>query len=225
MYLRMLIWKDFRQQAGFLTGALTILAVPYVIAVGAHLTNHFGEHRIEEWYRFYQAASIADLMLSAVLVAFFAGNAIAGERSDGSAAFFAPLPVAKTRSTASKLAVSMSLAIATLALCEAIWWCFWLSGDDPSYAPRRMEAFVFFATCLTMFGVAWGVSSFVRSAAYAAAAGVCVPVCLGVTLAILAEQAGETGSQAGALYCVLASAVGLVSLASGTVYYLRRIEP
>jgi len=238
MHLKMLLWKDFRQQRGFLAGAIISLLIPYVIALGAHLTYRLraledvgsavvitGGQAVSAWYRFYEAASLVDVFLSGLLIAFFAGNAIAGERADRSAEFFAYQPLSKRSVLLSKFLVSAGLSAAVLGVCVVGMWAYpWVSGG-PIKLPSAEENATFFATCLAMFGVAWGVSSFVRSASYAAAAGVCVPICLGVMLALIFEGASGGESSTGASYSVVAGVVGLASFASGTVYYVRRVEP
>jgi len=221
MHLKMLMWKDFRQQTGFLIGAIIVLLIPHLIAAGTHVQNHFGDHRVENWYVFYEAACIADVLLAALLIAFFAGNAIAGERSDGSADFFAYLPVPKRTSTLSKLLVAVALSSAILALCVAISSMFSREGRSP----RPTEVKVFFATLIAMFGVAWGVSSFVRSAAYAAASGICVPIALGIMLALISADTPEGKVAASASYSVVATVLGIAVLTAGTIYYVKRVEP
>jgi len=222
MHLKTLLWKDFRHQTGFLVGAIVVLLIPYVIALGAYIANYFSDQRVAEGLRFYEGASIADVMLASLLVAFFAGNAIAGERSDGSAEFFSYLPISKRASALSKLIVSLGLVVIILTFCIAVPFMFWTSGSASADRPNASEARVFLATCAAMFGVAWCASSFVRSATYAAATGLCVPIALGVTLALISDAGFPS---AGELYWVLASVLGVAGVIAGTTYYIQRVEP
>jgi len=224
MHLKMLMWKDFRQQARFLVASLLLLLVPYVIAAIIFTVTRGGEQNAVSWFDYIRAASMADISIGVVLFGFFPANAIAGERATGSAEFFVPLPIRPVDAVLSKALVSLALSIAVLGTCVGFTYLSFSAGPrEPG--PSGEESYIFFVTLVAMFGVAWLVSSFASSATYAAAAGFCVPICFGVTIGLLFENLGVPGSQLGSIYAGSCLVLGLGGFAGGTWYYVRRVEP
>ena len=132
MHLKSLLWKDFRQQRGFLIAAAIALLIPYVIASGCSLTRSATESAVGESgeiveapAQFFRAAAMTDICLAVILIPFFAGNAIAGERGDRSAEFFAYLPITKRESLASKLIVAVALVVTGCTSTGAGRACRW----------------------------------------------------------------------------------------------------
>lgn len=224
MQLKMLIWKDFRQQARFLVASGFLLLVPYLITAIVFAVVQSGEQPHVRWIDFLRGASLASLMISIVLFGFFPANAIAGERADRSAEFFAYLPIRRADAVLSKAAVALALSTAVLGTCVGLAYLSMAVGrNEPG--PSGKEGYLFFATLVAMFGIAWFVSSFASSATYAAAAGISVPICFAVTFGLLLENLGIPGSRVGNIYAVSCFVLGLGSFAGGTLYYLRRVEP
>lgn len=224
-HLRALMWKDFHHQGGFLVATAVVLVIPFVIALVALIVNQLGPHAVAEWIRYFYVASVADCALAVVLVAFFAGNAVAGERSDRSAEFTAYLPIGRKASVASKALVALGISAALLGIFMIL--VFVTTGVDPG-GPRPVaarELSVLMATSGMIFGLAWLVSSFTRSATYAAASGLATPVCIGVTLGLLSEVEAMRSVDLGLVYLVLCPVIGLGGLIAGAVYYVRRVEP
>lgn len=228
-HIRALLWKDFRQQRGFLIAAAVLLVIPYLVASAALIINQLlGKDPVDEWIRFYYAAGVADFGLASVLVAFFSGNAIAGERADRSSEFIAYLPVERRTSVLSKALVALGISVSLLGMCIAILYILAVVYADYPGPPERQAMYMLLGICALMFGVAWLVSSFARSGTYAAACGVCVAVGVGIVLALLAQT--ETVRQSAPREYLFNSALGLLvaigvcGFIAGTVCYLRRVE-
>jgi len=227
MYLRTLIWKDFRHQQRFLIAAGVFLLVPHLIAAAALIVNQLGPHAVQqwEWTRFFWASTMADLGIAALLTAFFAGNAIAGECADRSAEFMAYLPIPRAEAVASKAIVATGVSGGLLALCAGVAFAVEELGHSREPPPEMSEVVEFIGTVVVTFGTAWLASSFTQSAAYAAATGVVIPVCLGITLGILSETEAMADVTMGTVYFVICLLIGCGSFVAGIVYDLRRAEP
>ncbi len=227
MYLRALVWKDFRNQQRFLIAAGVFLLMPHLIAAAALLVNQLGKHPVhdDELAVFFWAACLADLGIVALLSPFMAGNAIAGERADRSAEFTAYLPIPRKDAITSKIIVTLGVCIGMLAVCAGV--ALFVQGILPVHAnaPEPLpELRPYVATIVLGFGVAWLASSMVRSAAYAAAAGIVLPISIGVTLSVLGEMESLRTADMLTAYVVACWVIGPASFIAGIVYYLRRIE-
>ena len=122
MYLKTLMWKDFRNHQRFLIAAAVFLLLPHLVAVAATIVNQLGPHAVPEWewVQFFWGASLADLGIAALLTAFIAGNAIAGERADRSAEFTAYLPIHRKDAITSKAIVALGISVGLIAVCAGI---------------------------------------------------------------------------------------------------------
>lgn len=219
MMLKALLWKDFRQHSKFLVACGALLLIPYVIAVVALIANQMSRFPAEEWIRFFSAASLANAFLAIVLVAFIAGNAIAGERADRSAEFTAYLPIDRRTAVLSKLITSLGTCVVLLAAMSVIAWLL----APPDMWPN--ETGLFLSTAIPLFGVAWFFSSLLRTPAMAAAIGIAFPACLGLTCLFFSLLESMQKTDMGTVFMVVSIAVGLSCFAAGVVHYLRRVEP
>lgn len=228
MYLKTLLWKDFRNQRRFLIAAGVFLLLPHVIAGAALIVTHVGKllARGDEWILFFYAATMADLGIAALLTAFIAGNAIAGERGDRSAEFIAYLPIPRKDAITSKAIVALGISVVLLVACAGL--TLFTESLCPPHLRRQEplpEVAAFIVSAALGFGGAWLASSFSRSAAYAAAVGIAFPVCIGIALGILSELEVMAHVHMGSVYFVLCLLIGPISFVAGIVYYLRRVEP
>ena len=223
--LKTLLWKDFRQHGKFLVACGVLFLVPYVIAVFTLIANQMSEYPAKEWISFFHAASVANAMLAAVLIAFIAGNAIAGERADRSAEFLAYLPIDRKTAVLSKVITALGICVALLAVMTVIAWILAPSHGRGSSEVSPGDTGVFLSTAIAMFGVAWFFSSFARTPTIAAGVGVAFPVCFGFTCLFFSELESMQKTDMGTVYMVVSLAVGLSCFAAGVVHYLRRVEP
>ena len=219
MMLRALLWKDFRQHGKFLIASVALLLIPYVIAVVFLIANQMREYPVEEWIRFFSAASLANVFLAIVLVAFIAGDTFAGERADRSAEFTAYLPIDRKTAVLSKLITALGVCVVLLAAMLVIAWLLTPSDISPD------DAGLFLSTAIPLFGVAWLFSSFLRTPAMAAAVGIAFPVGLGFTCLFFSELESMQKTDMGTVFLVVSIAVGLSCFAAGVVHYIRRVEP
>lgn len=227
MYLKTLIWKDFRNHQRFLIAAGVFLLLPHLVAAAATIVNQIGPHAVPEWewVQFFWGASLADLGIAALLTAFIAGNAIAGERADRSAEFTAYLPIQRKDAITSKAIVALGISVGLIAVCAGITFAVAKLGHLRVRAAETAEVGVFIGTTAIAFGTAWLVSSFARSATYAAAAGVVVPFCIAITLGVISETEAMAHVHMGTVYFVTCMLIAPTSFIAGIVYYLRRVEP
>jgi ABC-type transport system involved in multi-copper enzyme maturation permease subunit len=218
------MWKDFRNQSHFLLACVAFLIAPYVVTLVFVIANQLGPHAQKDWHKFFLGAAIADVAISMVLVAFFSGNIIAGERTDRSAEFVACLPVTRRDAIVSKALVALGLTVGMLTAC--VGFALWLAsvGEYPRTPPGQEWA-IFVGTCVATFGVAWLVSSFAHSGTYAAAAGIAVPLCYGATLGSLGELESLKSWDMSTVYFVSCLLIGVTAFVVGVVYYLRRVTP
>lgn len=219
MMLRALLWKDFRQHGKFLIASVALLLIPYVIAVVFLIANQMREYPVEEWIRFFSAASLANVFLAIVLVAFIAGDTFAGERADRSAEFTAYLPIDRKTAVLSKVITALGVCVVLLAVMLVIAWLLTPSDISPD------DAGLFLSTAIPLFGVAWLFSSFLRTPAMAAAVGIAFPVGLGFTCLFFSELESMQKTDMGTVFLVVSIAVGLSCFAAGVVHYIRRVEP
>lgn len=219
MMLKALLWKDFRQHGKFLVACGVLLLIPYVFAVVVLMMDRVSVHPVEEWIRIFSGASIANVFLAIVLVAFIAGNAIAGDRADRSAEFTAYLPIDRKTAVLSKLITALGICVVMVGVMSVIAWI--LTPSD--MMPREPGLWLFSA--IPLFGVAWFFSSFVRAPTIAAAMGVAIPVGLGLTCAFLDDVNSLKKTDMVVVFFVVSFAVGALCFAAGVVHYLLRVEP
>ena len=103
-----LVWKDCRVNRLVFITALVLLVAPHVLAAILLWSG------VAQGIGTFVGSAVYSMALLQVTLAFMGGNAIAGERIDRSAEFFACMPVSRGRSLASRLLV-------TLALVGLIW--------------------------------------------------------------------------------------------------------
>lgn len=224
MYMRALMWKDFRQQRPLLVASGIFLLVPYVIAALIAIVNQLGPFAVEEWTRFFIGAALADIPIAGLLIGFFAGNAFAGERADQSAEFLAYLPIPRNEAVASKAVLTIGIVAVMMTACMGIFLAMTTSGFT---GPRSTDVpwGILTGTCVLILGVAWLGSSLASSGTYAAAAGIAIPLCCGAILRTMNELNVIATWNWGTIYAVSSIVLGLLAFVAGVVYYLRRFEP
>lgn len=183
-----LLWKDYRQNRRLLITVCIFVALPYVIACIFWLGNAL-RPELDEWQVNYEmgvaeyvmGASFFAMFITAFVAAFVAGNAIAGERTDRSIEFFAPLPIPVGAALASKIMLAIGTCV-VLALINTIVLMISLHNLSARSGPSAADISTTFASGVLVFGVAWLMSSIMKSSAMAAASSVMAAVLVVGTL-------------------------------------------
>ncbi len=232
--MKALLWKDYRQNRQLLLAAGILFLLPYafVIALRCLEILRFGQGLDVNWARDIEGASVGGLGISAVLCAFIAGNAVAGERADRSAEFTAYLPIPRRSAIASKAITAVGICVLLLLLNSLILlvadWFFKEQWPVSHVVDNRDVFYVLFLMAMTagfIFGVAWLCSTLLRSPAMAAAGGIVAVIVLFMGLTYLEEMYGVATVAFDRWYPILCLILGSGCFVAGTAYYLCRAEP
>ena len=224
--MKALLWKDYRQNRSLLVAAGVFLLLPYAFVVVLGVVELLADDHSYgvAWAQYFATAGLTGLVLSVVLSAFIAGNAVAGERADRSAEFAAILPISRRSGILSK-------ALLAVTACVLMWLGNGLVLNltlmkSISRSPMSLDVVpVLAATTVFAFGVSWLVSTLVSRPATAAVSGLGSVAILWMALLIL-EEAGNIDADAFAVwYWVLCLLLGTGCFVAGVVCYLRRVEP
>jgi ABC-type transport system involved in multi-copper enzyme maturation permease subunit len=234
--MRWLIWKEYRNNRLIIVVGLGMLFLPHLIALAVGLRHP------EFWKDCFQNSLGTSLFVTQVVLAFLGGNAIAGERTDRSAEFLACLPISRWRNLVSKLVLA-PLAIVVICAVNFLILVF-VSGVFPEFVkelgharPDELQDFLFGCGCaavtaLTFFCVSWLFSSLLTSAVFSIAGGVLAP--LAVLMVLQGAFWWFTGAEPGGprdfesywrWYFAVCLVLSAASFVSGTIFYLRRVEP
>jgi ABC-type transport system involved in multi-copper enzyme maturation permease subunit len=233
----MLLWKDYRLNRILFFIGVTLLLGPYLVSVlGAYYSQLVPPGAFRDpsfWASLLLMSSIPSLAFSQLTVALLAANSIACERVDRSAEFLAYLPPSRGRILTSKAILVWSTA--------ALVWGFNIivvmaapvisaAGKQDFDATMSFSLAQFIvttvATGILLIGAGWFASCVLDSPTFATAIGLLSPLLLycsfQITILLFAWpnlaslQDWYTGSS---------FLLGLLCFASGTAYYLRRVEP
>lgn len=225
--LRMLLWKDWRQNGRLVVTAAIFLVLPYLLFITIGLGHRLvsdSESDPQGWAELLYIASSIGLAISVLLAAFFAGNAIAGERVDRSAEFIAYLPIPRRTAMLSKLVLAVLVCFVMLMVNYLLFlWSESIRYADSSDSGENL--LLVSLTAMLIFGVAWLLSSVQSSPTLAASAGILTPFVLGLAVMLTADMVSGTarhGSDWPIWYCVVSGLVGLACLLIGSWHYLRR---
>jgi len=235
--MRALLAKDWRLCRTMMIGLIALGAACYLI-IGSLALYSSAIIDFDSVLGSVCIAALIACVVSSSVASAFGGAAIAGERIDRTADFLAVLPVTRLQIALSKLTVStimlglctaFHLSVAALSFLVAIHLDF-LRQNSPDETHRAvieisMETACWLGCTASFFGVAWLLSSFMRSATISAGASLGLTIFVFISLAIprsdfLARQV-EMAPKLGLVPLLL----GLVSLIAGTLYYLRRVAP
>jgi ABC-type transport system involved in multi-copper enzyme maturation permease subunit len=226
--MRALLWKDYRLNRGVLLLGITLLLAPYATVAAVVLYAHWPSlPAAAEWSRLLLTASLFSLGLSSLTLVTLAGNSIASERADRSAEFLAYLPPSRLRILVSKALLALLVAgviwVFNLSVGEVIAPTLGSSLGNPAdeLAPRSMLA----AGAVLLFGAGWLGSALLSSPAIATSLGIgaalAVPGLI-MTMRVLFTIPPEDVQHWG---LITALTLGTLCFVSGSVYYLRRVEP
>jgi ABC-type transport system involved in multi-copper enzyme maturation permease subunit len=234
--MRWLLWKDFRVNRLVFIVALVLLVVPHSLAVLALSWTVFSGVLRHDWPMIFLLSGSWSLALLQLTLALMGGNSIAGERIDRSAEFFAYMPVSRVRAVTSKILVASTL-LPLIWLPNVLIMAI-SAGGVPSSMQLKIGAGPWLGTVaitgLTFFCVAWLFSSMLESPTFSVCAGLIAPflVWMGILWTVyllgLDHAPFEVEVNEATLllwYWGLSLAISAASFASGTFYYLRRVEP
>ncbi len=232
--MKALLWKDCHVNRAVLQATAGGFVLPYFISTFFNLLSLWRYGNCTPWSSLLAFSGLWSLGISFGTITFLAGNAIAGERADRSAEFFAYLPVRRRDALLSRIVVALAPALLVWLINLAIVFSMLWFGEQHSpadfraFARLRDQALAIFALITVLaFGVAWLCTALLRSPAIAASLGLLAPGVLFVVLEAMKEIAcarhAEFDSEL--WYAWLAPVLACLAFAAGCAYYLRRVEP
>lgn len=209
-----LIRKDCRVFRAPIIAVAFMLILPHLITLydrWATYANPMGPSYFDRTLAGYAEVG---LFMATIMCAVFGGAAFALERADRSAQFLAMLPVTREQIVVSKMIVTLGVLVAmvainllTLYLTERQHPPFWLIDERP--------VAVFLASQPLLFGLAWLLSTRLRSATIAAS------IALGAAFA--SPFIFTSYMPAGFMWIHVG--LGALAWVIGTVVYVRSVEP
>ncbi len=211
--MKTLIWKDFRQSVPLVLAMMVFLSLPYIIA-GVHFAV-FEESWAGGLLAALLSATFAASLIWVLLAPFIGANAFAAERADRSAEFLAYLPISRVVALGSKAVVAGLLLVVPILVLLALNL---LNERDPS-------AMLLTVPCgLVGFGIAWLLSSVLRSPAFAAALAIGITAVFWVSAAYIFGLASYHKIPDWFWFAALPLFAATTVLAGGTIY-VRRLNP
>jgi ABC-type transport system involved in multi-copper enzyme maturation permease subunit len=233
--MKWLLWKDYRVNRLVFIAALVLLVLPHALAavlairaMGWRLGGDVPAH-------YFVESSVSSVVVLQLMLAFVGGNAIAGERVDRSAEFFAYIPVTRRRAVVSKLLVSLAV-LSLIWLPNLVILALGAAGVSPEDRLRFLPPWPLLPTVaitgLTFFCVAWLLSSMLESPTFSVCTGLIVPflVWMGTIWTVHLLKLDRWPYELNAetffgWYWGLCLAISAACFPVGTLYYLRRVEP
>lgn len=224
--MRVLLAKDWRLFRAPMVALIVVGAGCYLIAL-ANILYPQPEH--DALQSLLTAAGIS-FELTGLLAAAFGGVAIAGERADRTSDFLGLLPVTRMQIILSKWIASIFIIGTCAALHLLILGlCVLARSDVANYGPHDMQwavvlpLWIGFTTSL--FGIAWLLSTFLRSGPISACISIATTIALFAMVALRLDAGHYSDQQVPLILASTSMAVGLSTLIGGAIYYLRRIAP
>jgi ABC-type transport system involved in multi-copper enzyme maturation permease subunit len=209
--LKMLIWKDYRLSRLCMGAGIIFTVMPYLFFFYPYI----------QWD--YNHAWMTSALVSQFTMALMAGNIIASERADRSAAFLVYQGATRKKVVASKLIIC---TMAFLSICTISFiLSFWLTLR-PQETKDLSTVHPFCASIgLCFFGCCWLLSAILTSAVSSIVLGFLVPFIIGLILNVTNENLHWLDYNSYPYWYIgVASATGLISLVVGTWCFLRRKE-
>lgn len=229
-----LIWKEYRLHRPILILGAILMVIPYCEPLLEYAFTHHASHRALAYL--YDADSVFRLCLSSILTGWFTiallgGHAIAGERAERAAEFFAYLPVPRWQSLISKLAIPFLTAVVVFGVNLLIMLC--VTGCvagvswEATLADVRVPLLMYSCAAVAAFSIGWLLSSFLDSATFSIVGGLVLPLLEAALFALtiylfdidLSEDALAT--ILAYIWCVTAA----ICFPTGTWYFLHRVQP
>jgi ABC-type transport system involved in multi-copper enzyme maturation permease subunit len=225
--LKALLWKDYRVNRLILIVGLVLLIVPHLIA-WIYVWRAHPPRQYLQWTLL--AASAYSVILSQLTLTLLGGNAIAAERVDRSAEFLGYLPPSRAMIIGSKALLAFVTALVIwgvnlVVFCLVVPWEYLPKIGRDAQMIFEMPLYVA-ATGTCMFGIAWLGSSCLASPTFAIFGGLVSPLVLHLSLISCSTGLGWPAmADVGHWYVGISLALGCLCFVSGTLYYLRRVEP
>jgi ABC-type transport system involved in multi-copper enzyme maturation permease subunit len=215
--IKMLLWKDFRLSRICLLAGMVFLCLPYLLCA---FTQVFFKQSMN-----FDNAWAGSLLTSQLTMVFLAGNIIACERADRSAAFLAYQGARRKMVIGSKLLLCMAMFVLNFVI--AVVLSFWLPS---TMNESTCSVYTFIAPIgLCFFGCCWLLSSLLSSPAAAIVLGFITPFFIGCSVSgilfLFKYQQFEPDSIVfKQVFIVSCGIAGLLSLIAGTWHFLRSKE-
>jgi hypothetical protein len=209
--MKTLLWKDYRLSRLCIAAGIIFLIIPYTFFFYPYIQWDFNH----AWF--------ASAFVSQLTMALVAGNIIACERVDRSAAFLAYQGASRKMVVASKLIICTMTFISICAIAFVL--SFWLE-----ILPRETDDFFMIQPfCASIgfcfFGCCWLLSAILMSAVPPIVLGFLVPVIIGLILNMTNYYLHWPDNNSYLYWYIgFSTATGLISLVAGTWCFLRRKE-
>ncbi len=223
--MKMLLWKDGRQNGPILAAVLFMLTIPYaVVGLIGMIDVVMTGHPRDDWRLLLHMVSIMCVVLTEIVVAFVAGNAFAGERADRSDEFIATVPIPRGQAVVSRAIVAAGTCVALV--CVNLLIVYVTVPPSALKSSHRIPEGLVLSLPLgaLAFGAAWLASALMRSPIIATITGMGAAVVYagGVLLPPLAT--GMPAWFTWSLHLGLCPVLAVGCFALGMVYGLRPVE-
>ena len=224
-----LLWKDYRLSRGVLLLGAALFVGPYAQGCLAALHAHWpGLPPAGDWPALLLTASSVSLAMSPLTLLILAANSIACERADRSAEFLAYLPP-------SRLEILVSKALLVLLAATLVWAVNLLVanalvpalGPVPANTVAHLASWDLLAASAVMaFGAGWLGSALCDSPALATCLGIGLSLAVPpmIKLVEVLPWSADDNVRHWAFFTGLLT-LGVAFFVSGSVHYLRRVEP
>lgn len=211
-----LLWRECRRNRWILTTGLVLIPLPHIVVA---LIKWPAAERDSAYFHAYLFSTV----LSAMIVAFLAGNSIAPDHADRSGEFISYLPFGGYQKLVCKLLLPLTFVVLLCTVNLTIQMPpleTWPVGDWPPTGslPEQLSwSVLLISSALGICGVSWFVSSIQPSAALA--------VMCGVMATILVAGPFEEADFWFPFFPVLFLTIAIVCFWFGSRHYLRDNKP
>ena len=221
--MKKLLWKDFRMNRGMMIWSVAIGMVVYAVGVVIEIVAHWPEWpTASDWSGMLNSYGVVSLFMTYVAAAVFAGNSVAVERGERSAAFLlAYLPPKRWEILASKFVVAAGVVLAVWAWAMVSVYVL-APGLDPADGADGPQVRELVGWCVLAFGVGWAASAEMEKPVGPIVMGLAAPAVVGVLLEGVVTVMGLPRSRGLGVGVDLIVGVGVFLV--GTLGYLRRVE-
>ncbi|MGA2061976.1 MAG: hypothetical protein ABSG67_15935 [Thermoguttaceae bacterium] len=212
--MRILLWKDWRQSELCLLAGMMFIIGPYMPLIYPYIHGYD-----------FNSAWITSTAISQLTIALVAGNIIACERADRSAAFLAYQGITRNKILTSKLIICFITFTLIYAIsCILSFWLDMSRFRDEMDEIRVMQAF-FFATGFCFFGCCWLLSDVLTNPVAAIVFGLFPPLFIISGLSITSFYLDwPSGKAYPYWYIVFVTTTGLISFVAGTWHFITSKE-
>jgi ABC-type transport system involved in multi-copper enzyme maturation permease subunit len=213
--MKMLLWKDLRLSELCLLAGVMFIIDPYMFMFNPYAY----------WYDFNHAWVISTV-ISQLTMALVAGNIIACERADRSAAFLAFQGITRKKIITSKLIICFItfISIYVISFISIFWLDKLKFGERDVIVIIQLHASIF-ATGFCFIGCCWLLSDLITNSVAAIVFGLLPPGIIACGLSITSEYLHWPRNEAYPYwYTAFVAAAGLISLIAGTWHFIMSKE-